>query len=184
MYAFPRLELPPGVTDFDYCLALLEETGICVVDGSGFGQAAGTWHLRTTILPPLDRIEAVVQRIADFHVRFLARAQAPAPEAVPDLEATGTAPVEVAPEVMPDLEPTFAPPVDDGPTPEPSAVVCRYCRTEAAPGERRCGRCGMRLPAPFAPSAAPATVAPAMCSCGTPISRSICPACGARHALA
>ena len=79
MYAFPRLDLPPGVTDFEYCMALLEETGICVVDGSGFGQRAGTWHLRTTILPPLERIEAVVQRIADFHVRFLARAQAPAP---------------------------------------------------------------------------------------------------------
>jgi alanine transaminase len=79
MYAFPRLELPPGVTDFDYCLALLEETGICVVDGSGFGQAAGTWHLRTTILPPLDRIEAVVQRMAEFHGRFLARAKTQPP---------------------------------------------------------------------------------------------------------
>jgi len=79
MYAFPRLDLPPGVTDFEYCMALLEETGICVVDGSGFGQRAGTWHLRTTILPPLERIEAVVQRIAEFHVRFTARAAAQPP---------------------------------------------------------------------------------------------------------
>jgi aspartate/methionine/tyrosine aminotransferase len=79
MYAFPRLELPPGVSDFDYCLALLEETGICVVDGSGFGQRAGTWHLRTTILPPLDQVEAVVRRMAEFHARFLARARAGAP---------------------------------------------------------------------------------------------------------
>jgi aspartate/methionine/tyrosine aminotransferase len=78
MYAFPRLDLPPGVTDFEYCLALLEETGICVVDGTGFGQRAGTWHLRTTILPPLERIEAVVQRIAEFHVRFVERARATA----------------------------------------------------------------------------------------------------------
>jgi aspartate/methionine/tyrosine aminotransferase len=76
MYAFPQIDLPPGVTDFDYCLALLEETGICVVDGSGFGQRAGTWHLRTTILPPLDRIEAVVQRMAEFHARFTARHRA------------------------------------------------------------------------------------------------------------
>ena len=83
MYAFPRLDLPPGVTDFEYCMALLEETGICVVDGTGFGQRAGTWHLRTTILPPLERIEAVVQRIADFHVRFLARLQAAAPAPAP-----------------------------------------------------------------------------------------------------
>jgi aspartate/methionine/tyrosine aminotransferase len=73
MYAFPRLELPPGVTDFDYCLALLEETGICVVDGTGFGQQPGTWHLRTTILPPLDEIETVVRRIAEFHRAFVSR---------------------------------------------------------------------------------------------------------------
>jgi aspartate/methionine/tyrosine aminotransferase len=70
MYAFPRLTLPPGVTDVDYCMALLEETGICVVDGSGFGQQAGTWHLRTTILPPLEQIEEVVRRLAEFHARF------------------------------------------------------------------------------------------------------------------
>jgi aspartate/methionine/tyrosine aminotransferase len=73
MYAFPRITLPPGVTDDAYCLALLEETGICVVPGSGFGQDPGTAHFRTTILPPLDEIEAVVKRIADFHVAFTRR---------------------------------------------------------------------------------------------------------------
>ena len=104
------------------------------------------------------------------------------PEPVQDLEATATAPVQVAPEVMADLEPTFAPPVDDGPTPLLAAVICRYCRTEAAPGERRCGRCGMRLPVPFAPSSAAVTEALRLCSCGTPVTRSICPACGARNA--
>ncbi len=74
MYAFPRITLPPGVTDVEYCMALLEETGICVVDGTGFGQRAGTWHLRTTILPPLDRIEEVVRRMGEFHARFTRRA--------------------------------------------------------------------------------------------------------------
>lgn len=73
MYAFPRITLPPGVTDDAWCLALLEETGICVVPGSGFGQDPGTLHFRTTILPPLDQIEAVVKRIADFHVAFTKR---------------------------------------------------------------------------------------------------------------
>jgi aspartate/methionine/tyrosine aminotransferase len=73
MYAFPRLELPPGQTDLDWSLALLEETGICVVPGSGFGQKAGTAHVRTTILPPVDQIESVVRRIADFHVAFCKR---------------------------------------------------------------------------------------------------------------
>jgi aspartate/methionine/tyrosine aminotransferase len=76
MYAFPQLTLPPGVTDVDYCMALLEETGICVVDGSGFGQRSGTWHLRTTILPPLDRIEEVVRRMGEFHARFTSRVEA------------------------------------------------------------------------------------------------------------
>ncbi len=75
MYAFPQIQLPPGVTDGQWCLALLEETGICVVPGSGFGQADGTWHFRTTILPPLDQIEAVVARIGEFHRRFLTRSR-------------------------------------------------------------------------------------------------------------
>jgi aspartate/methionine/tyrosine aminotransferase len=73
MYAFPRITLPPGVTDDEYCLALLEETGICVVPGSGFGQDPGTLHFRTTILPPMSEIEAVVQRIAGFHAAFAKR---------------------------------------------------------------------------------------------------------------
>jgi aspartate/methionine/tyrosine aminotransferase len=73
MYAFPRIALPPGVTDFEYCMALLEETGICVVDGTGFGQLPGTAHFRTTILPPLDELETVVRRIAEFHSAFVKR---------------------------------------------------------------------------------------------------------------
>ncbi len=70
MYAFPRISLPPGRMDSEYCLQLLEETGICVVPGSGFGQAPGTFHFRTTILPPVDKIDYVVRQIADFHRRF------------------------------------------------------------------------------------------------------------------
>ena len=73
MYAFPRITLPEGVTDSEYCLALLEETGICVVPGSGFRQAPGTWHFRTTILPPIDEIEDVVKKLAAFHATFCRR---------------------------------------------------------------------------------------------------------------
>jgi aspartate/methionine/tyrosine aminotransferase len=67
MYAFPRISLPAGRTDADYCLALLETTGICVVPGSGFGQRPGTAHFRTTILPPTPKIQQVVERLAEFH---------------------------------------------------------------------------------------------------------------------
>jgi aspartate/methionine/tyrosine aminotransferase len=70
MYAFPRISLPAGRTDEQYCLALLEQTGVCVVPGSGFGQVPGTAHFRTTILPPTDRIEMVVERLAAFHRTF------------------------------------------------------------------------------------------------------------------
>ena len=71
MYAFPRITLPPGVTDAAWCLALLEETGICVVPGTGFGQLPGTSHFRTTILPPPDEIETVVRRLGEFHAAFM-----------------------------------------------------------------------------------------------------------------
>ena len=73
MYAFPRVTLPPGRTDEEYCLALLEQTGICVVPGTGFGQLPGTAHFRTTILPPTRQIETVVDRLAAFHASFGAR---------------------------------------------------------------------------------------------------------------
>jgi len=67
MYAIPRITLPAGKTDDDYCMALLEETGICVVPGSGFGQVEGTAHFRTTILPPTEKIRQVVEKLAAFH---------------------------------------------------------------------------------------------------------------------
>ena len=70
MYAFPRITLPAGRTDADYCLALLEQTGICVVPGTGFGQVPGTAHFRTTILPPTHKIQQVVERLATFHAAY------------------------------------------------------------------------------------------------------------------
>ncbi len=73
MYAFPRVTLPAGKSDEDYCMALLEETGICVVPGTGFGQAAGTAHFRITILPPTEEIRQVVEKLGAFH-RAYARA--------------------------------------------------------------------------------------------------------------
>jgi aspartate/methionine/tyrosine aminotransferase len=70
MYAFPRIALPAGRTDEQYCLALLEETGVCVVPGTGFGQIPGTAHFRTTILPPTRQIRIVVERLAAFHAGY------------------------------------------------------------------------------------------------------------------
>jgi len=87
MYAFVRFELPPGddtaamtpdermhyeaQRDSAYCLALLEATGICVVPGSGFGQVPGTFHFRTTFLPPREEIEHLVVNLKTFHERYV-----------------------------------------------------------------------------------------------------------------
>ncbi len=88
MYAFVKFELPsdPSVDiktmsadqqreyeakrDSEYCLALLEETGICVVPGSGFVQVPGTLHFRTTFLPPQDEIEELIVKLKNFHERY------------------------------------------------------------------------------------------------------------------
>jgi aspartate/methionine/tyrosine aminotransferase len=70
MYAIPRIALPAGKTDEDYCMELLEETGICVVPGSGFGQVEGTAHFRITILPPTEKIRQVVEKLRAFHEAY------------------------------------------------------------------------------------------------------------------
>ena len=81
MYAFPQLRLPARAVaaalaagqppDFFYCWRLLEATGVTVVPGSGFGQREGTWHFRTTFLPPESEIDSVCALITAFHVSFM-----------------------------------------------------------------------------------------------------------------
>jgi hypothetical protein len=110
--------------------------------------------------------------------------QAPAGEVVPDpipeLEPTRAGSVEVVGDPVLDLEPTAAAASGDPRTELPRFPVCRYCRTPAGPGERICGRCGIRLPLLAAVPAA-ASAGPRYCSCGAPISRASCPSCGARN---
>ena len=83
LYIFPQLHLPPRAIaaangagrqpDLFYCLELLEETGMCVVPGSGFGQKNNTYHMRATILPPEDRLQEVIDKFVNFHVKFMER---------------------------------------------------------------------------------------------------------------
>ncbi|MBP9742551.1 MAG: aminotransferase class I/II-fold pyridoxal phosphate-dependent enzyme [Burkholderiales bacterium] len=79
MYAFVKFELPqhilkahPDTNHLDemYCLALLEETGICVVPGSGFGQLPGTLHFRITFLPAKEQILELVAKLKEFHASW------------------------------------------------------------------------------------------------------------------
>ncbi|KAM9167087.1 alanine aminotransferase 1 isoform 2-T2 [Mergus octosetaceus] len=81
LYAFPRIELPPRALqaaqaqgqapDMFFCMRLLEETGICVVPGSGFGQKEGTFHFRMTILPPADKLQVLLQKLSAFYTKFV-----------------------------------------------------------------------------------------------------------------
>ncbi|KAF8782674.1 Alanine aminotransferase 2 like protein [Argiope bruennichi] len=57
--------------DFFYVMQLLENTGVCVVPGSAFGQRPGTFHFRITIIPQPERMKIVLQKIEEFHNKFL-----------------------------------------------------------------------------------------------------------------
>lgn len=80
MYAFPNVTLPQKAIeqakaegkepDVFYAFKLLEETGICVVPGSGFGQRPGTYHFRTTILPQTPMLRDMLNIFKVFHDKF------------------------------------------------------------------------------------------------------------------
>ncbi|XP_072911372.1 alanine aminotransferase 2-like isoform X2 [Hemitrygon akajei] len=80
MYSFPRIDIPPKAVeaakaaghmpDMFFCMQLLEETGICVVPGCGFGQAEGTYHFRMTILPQTDKLKALLSKLKCFYQKF------------------------------------------------------------------------------------------------------------------
>ncbi|PFH53486.1 hypothetical protein AMATHDRAFT_137404 [Amanita thiersii Skay4041] len=79
LYLYPRIFLSnkaQGVAceagkqpDAFYALQLLDETGICVVPGSGFGQKEGEWHYRLTCLCP--GVDEYVTKLESFHKRFI-----------------------------------------------------------------------------------------------------------------
>ncbi|XP_028986688.1 alanine aminotransferase 2-like isoform X1 [Betta splendens] len=80
MYSFPRIIIPEKAVkeatdkgqqpDMFYCMKMLEETGICLVPGSGFGQKDGTYHFRMTILPPRDKLQILLNKVQEFHQKF------------------------------------------------------------------------------------------------------------------
>ena len=72
MYLFPRLNiLPKDTGDFEYCMTLLEKTGLTTVNGSGFGQKKGTHHLRFAFLPPKEMLERVLPEWIAFHKNYI-----------------------------------------------------------------------------------------------------------------
>jgi len=79
LYLFPSLYLPKKAieeakkrgkeADGLYAMDLLNETGICVVPGSGFGQREGEYHYRLTCLCP--GVEEYVGALERFHLSYM-----------------------------------------------------------------------------------------------------------------
>ncbi|KAJ2800975.1 alanine transaminase [Coemansia guatemalensis] len=83
MYLFPRVTLPQAFVDeakalgqepdAHYCMQVLEATGISVVPGSGFGQQPGTFHFRSTFLPPEELFDEFIAGFKNFHLTLIDR---------------------------------------------------------------------------------------------------------------
>jgi aspartate/methionine/tyrosine aminotransferase len=72
-YAMPSLTLPRGRTDEDYILALLRETGILCVYGSGFGVEPERGTFRIVFLASPQELETIYADIDSFTRDYLQR---------------------------------------------------------------------------------------------------------------
>ncbi|MCL2643197.1 MAG: aminotransferase class I/II-fold pyridoxal phosphate-dependent enzyme [Candidatus Bathyarchaeota archaeon] len=67
-YIFPKIE---GIgthwkTDKDFVVELLKETGVLIVNGSGFDPIYGKNHARIVFLPPINELEEAYNKIEQF----------------------------------------------------------------------------------------------------------------------
>jgi alanine-synthesizing transaminase len=72
-YSMPRVQLPPGVTDAEYVLALLRATGVLCVYGSGFGTRPEDGFFRVVFLASPAELAQIYDDIAAFTRTFLER---------------------------------------------------------------------------------------------------------------
>ena len=70
-YAMPQISLPHGRTDEDYVLALLRETGVLCVYGSGFGLPPADGFLRIVFLAPPAELREIYGLMAGFTHDYL-----------------------------------------------------------------------------------------------------------------
>lgn len=66
-YAFPSIDVED---DTHFCSKLLQETGVVLVPGTGFGQKPGSHHFRIVILPPENVLEDAFKIIANFYKEY------------------------------------------------------------------------------------------------------------------
>lgn len=163
------------------CAHLQPEPGECEICGHAVGAASGAAER----VAPLDGLEPsahpAAPRVETSALDALEPTAHPPAGSVAaaalELEPTRVAPLDVDSPALEGLERTGAEP--DEPTPLSVFVACRYCRTPALPGERICGRCGMRLPQDAAATGAPDARAGRVCGCGALVRGRACPSCGA-----
>ena len=73
-YAMPSVALPPGRTDEDFVLALLRQTGILCVYGSGFGLPAADGFFRVVFLASPTELASIYDDIGAFTRAYLQHA--------------------------------------------------------------------------------------------------------------
>ena len=67
-YIFPKIQ---GIgtqwkNDMDFVVHLLKETGVLIVNGSGFDPVYGKGHARIVFLPPIEELDAAYNALEDF----------------------------------------------------------------------------------------------------------------------
>jgi len=72
-YSMPRVALPPGVTDEQYVISLLRETGVLCVYGSGFGTHPEDGFFRVVFLASPAELSDIYDAIGEFTQTFLSR---------------------------------------------------------------------------------------------------------------
>jgi alanine-synthesizing transaminase len=72
-YVMPKVNLPPGKTDEDFVLALLRETGILCVYGSGFGTRPEDGFLRIVFLARPAELGAIYDEFGAFTKQYLSK---------------------------------------------------------------------------------------------------------------
>lgn len=65
MYVWAKLPTPWASNSIDFCIKLVKATGVAVSPGRGFGKA-GEGYVRFALVHPPERLEAAVDKIAQF----------------------------------------------------------------------------------------------------------------------
>ncbi|XP_026883042.2 alanine aminotransferase 2-like [Electrophorus electricus] len=81
MFAFPRVSFSQAAINYSqergqepdvmYCLRLLEDEGLCFLPGYELGMTEGIYHIRITLAAQEEIMKEALQRLKNFHLRFL-----------------------------------------------------------------------------------------------------------------